>query len=522
MKLQARYLAGLVLCLLCSEAFSADIYVSANGTDSGNCQNSSQPCQTISYGIGASSDGDTVHIAPGSYAETGPIAINNSISIVGPQAGVDARQRVILGYSEATINIGHGFVVNANRVSFDGLQLVDSNMYAIQISTGFHGATIQNNIFRNNPNSLGLANNGASPLVVSKNAFLNGKVSAAIIVYNGNNYPISNVIVSDNLFRDNAPVAIDFEGWGPTATHSNITIENNNIQNSKYGIIFQTTGSSIVTGNTFENPPEITAIGIWIIGSNDGITVTQNSFSGGSYGVYLNQLSGYANSNIDVNRNSFGNFSEGGVGASVMPLQREGFASCNWWGDASGPKYPLNPDGTGAALVGEFELTDFEPWLKTANLNGICGNEPPPPPDDSKTSPDFAGTWRAGDKCLVISSDLIATKSSKAFGPIRIKSQDGLLMSFGTPLEPAGVYTRALITYDGKKPKFQEVRLQGKNRLKVDEYYKFGNRNPLNHFDTETYHRVRRCGWKKHVFPPQPKPNPSSVSSTQAQLLPSH
>jgi hypothetical protein len=57
-----------------------------------------------------------------------------------------------------------------------------------------------------------------------------------------------------------------------------------------------------------------------------------------------------------------------GDGAGVVNFQTNGTvdARFNWWGSTSGPTTPANPDGTGAASVGNV---DFSPWLGDANLN---------------------------------------------------------------------------------------------------------------------------------------------------------
>ncbi|WP_413578148.1 right-handed parallel beta-helix repeat-containing protein [Bdellovibrio sp. HCB290] len=525
MKKRSTYLIGLTLLLLSAQAMAVNIYVSPAGTDTGNCQSNAQPCKTLSYGIGVSNNGDAINLESGIYSEQGPISISKSISIIGRYSGVDAKLRYAGGYSESDIQVTHGFFVTASGVIFDGIQLSNAVVFGIKLDDAVSGTIVRNSIFKNSQTPLGIMNTGETPMTITQNVFINSS-SSAIMAYNAGNISVSNVLISENLFIDHPVVAVDLEGAGPIAVISNVTIDNNSFENCRLCIIYKNTGSSTATNNTFQNPPnpDRNMIGIWIIGSNDGLTITQNEFTGGAYGAYLNQMSGYPNNNIKISRNSFGNQAEGGIGSTDAPVPRSAYASCNWWGDASGPKYSLNPDGTGAAIVGDVEEGDYTPWLATSNLNGLCGDEPPPTPPESGTSKDFEGIWKSGKKCLVISSDLVTANSYKKIGPLKVKDQNGTLMAFGTSSEPSGDYTSGVITYRGLNPRYQEVKLTNKNRLKVDEYYSFGSRNPFNHFDTETYHRVRKCEWRPRILPPrprpphprpQPKPTPSSTDAQQ-------
>src|SRR5450432_2733975 len=50
-------------------SFDYDRYVATTGTDTGDCRNQAAPCKTITYAIAQCNPYDTIHVAPGMYAE---------------------------------------------------------------------------------------------------------------------------------------------------------------------------------------------------------------------------------------------------------------------------------------------------------------------------------------------------------------------------------------------------------------------------------------------------------------------
>src|ERR1700722_2576532 len=74
-----------------ASAMAADRYVSNTGSD-GNapCTNMLAPCATIQTAVTASSSGDTIHVAAGTYSEGVTIpATDSNLTILGAQANVD-------------------------------------------------------------------------------------------------------------------------------------------------------------------------------------------------------------------------------------------------------------------------------------------------------------------------------------------------------------------------------------------------------------------------------------------------
>ena len=72
--------------------------------------------------------------------------------------------------------------------------------------------------------------------------------------------------------------------------------------------------------------------------------------------------------NVGVHRNSL-NVGSGSWGVAVNPLLVSGTvdATCNWWGNSSGPGSIAS--GSGSKVTTNV---DYSPWLQSSNLNGDC------------------------------------------------------------------------------------------------------------------------------------------------------
>ncbi len=148
------------------------------------------------------------------------------------------------------------------------------------------------------------------------------------------------------------------------------------------------------TGNTVATTSTAGAFGLYVttnsFGFGDGevsATADHNVITGPGKSVYVEETGGQT-AHADVNRNS------------VVTVQNAGAttadATCNWWGQASGP-------GAGQA---SGPVTS-SPFLTSSNLNGSCpGSAPPPtapgPPRNVTSSP---GNGSATVRWLAPTSD---------------------------------------------------------------------------------------------------------------------
>src|SRR6185295_5520345 len=138
----------------------------------------SLPCtgtySTISAAVAAASAGDTIQVCQGTYPEL--VSVTKTLTILGNQAGVDARTRVVPVTSESVVGSGDGaFQIEADKVVIDGftIQGVNNDPSAppftglgagIWTNPGFSttqgGHQILNNIIQNNISGIELDNTG--------------------------------------------------------------------------------------------------------------------------------------------------------------------------------------------------------------------------------------------------------------------------------------------------------------------------------------------------------------------------
>jgi parallel beta-helix repeat protein len=307
---------------------------------------------TIQDAIDAASDSDTIMVAAGLYQE--PVVIDKSLTLLGAQAGVDARTRsgpeTILetDMDHAGISIT---TTSGRVVVIDGLTVQNG---AHAITTPEFGLMAANITVRNvrvlNPGEFGIS--------------LTFTVSAMV----------------EYCYVENAEIALNAGAVEP-APPTVATFRNNEVVNSRFGITGYL-GDSLIEGNLIRDFPD-GGVGIsyqclntitknnTVTGytkgtamtfekshhdrpSSENVTVQGNTFTGNRYGIYVldtqETLTGITVSfnNIDGN---FWNGAGNDIGETLD-------ATKNWWGDAAGPS-GFGP-GEGDAVT---HNVDFEPWL---------------------------------------------------------------------------------------------------------------------------------------------------------------
>lgn len=386
-------LGSFVVAMLCGHAsFALQRYVSSNGNDlKNNCSVLTNPCRTLQHAVDQSNNNDGINMTPGVYTVDGLVLINKSVTILGAQAGIDARTR---GGPETVLSFSQGLAVSANNVVLDGLVIQDSRNenysgFGVWLNPNVDGTVVINTIFQNNIVGLGLANAGVTQSVIQQNVFRNnnqpGPASGSGIYtdqFVGGR--VANVLISDNLFDNNENAGIGISTTDTLNPNSNIEISNNTITNCGRGIYVYSTINSIVVDNQIINTTVPTdggySIAIGVYGGVSDLEIMRNNLqTGAGYGVRLYDFIGDSpNSNINVHQNNLMGFSTSALAVHETPQGTANFATCNWWGDASGPAHnALNPSGTGDKIEGGVVLDNFNPWLVAPGPNGPCGISPP-------------------------------------------------------------------------------------------------------------------------------------------------
>ncbi len=139
-------------------ATAADRLVAPNGANRGDC--SVTACLTIQYAVSqANPTGDTIRVGVGTYSLGAAITIDKSLTLRGPQWGVDPRPGVVSARvafpgagSEAILDgsgvIANILVIQANDVVVDGFEVYNSTDALIETPsrTPISNVQIRNNI----------------------------------------------------------------------------------------------------------------------------------------------------------------------------------------------------------------------------------------------------------------------------------------------------------------------------------------------------------------------------------------
>jgi len=371
---------------LTGAAFAADLYV--DGTLGNDVMPCTAPgltaCRTIQAAINKATSGDTIHVAAGVYPEPalGPLTVNKRLTLLGSEAGVDARTRV---GGESTVSDPQGTSVSASGVVIDGFTFQGSSVpsagFGIWLKSGIGSTVIRNNIIQNNITGIGLANIGIQA-VISRNLIrLNNlpgpKSGAGIYTDQLVGGPIvENVLITANAFIGNDEVGIDISNTDSSGGLFNMTVSNNSFVSDGRAMALFNTDNVIFENNTVPNAV-LPSAAILIFDHNNNLMILGNDLKSGlGHAIRLSFLGlvGGPSAGVVINENNIGTVGPGSFvldGLLVDPGSHIGTvnAECNWWGSPTGPTNPNNPGGAGEEVVGD---ADFTPWLTAPTPVGAC------------------------------------------------------------------------------------------------------------------------------------------------------
>jgi len=391
---------------------SVTIYVDDNAPDGGD-GSIGKPFNRIQDAIDAAEEGDTIHVAEGTYYEK--VVIDKGLTLKGAGSENTIIHRKWSG-DVVTITAD---LVNISGFTVSGAEGGSSYPYGLRLEGNY--SHIFDNVFRNNSKTAMILQDSNHNFIMN-NTYIGYGSSTGIYVgtsnYNnisGNScdnffygiyvsYSHNNILSLNNCTNNNQGIHISRSSFNEI---SNNTLSNNigTEDRSDYGMgikLYINAESNVIVNNTIqdnlrgifvqESANNNTALNNIITGnSRAGIDVNYhidefqavgNTITNNEIGIIVHRLT----ERIEIHENEIYYNKQYGIRVIVEP-----YAPCdatmNWWGDVSGPYHPNdNPNGRGD------EITDnviFEPWIgkeedpkptPLADLTGVwieCGLIPP-------------------------------------------------------------------------------------------------------------------------------------------------
>jgi len=341
---------------------------------------------TIQAAVIAATAGDTIQVCAGVYPEV--VIVNKSLTLLGAQAGNDARTRTIAAATESIVGTAGGaFVFSANNITLDGFELTGQTAAfwgtALFSQNSTSGHTIVNNYVHDNVIGMYINTNGTNLTLVEHNLLKennNAGSTSGTAFYSDQG--LQNAIVTENTFLDNdngAFIVSPFTGTTKDVTvSSNLSTGNGNFavmvgplsnfdvtDNTATGaagggsqVYVSGTTDVVVDGNDISNAA---TFGVRVdSGANTGLQITGNTLTGNPVGIRVE--SGALGDSANVHLNSISGNTAGieNLGSTVLN------AKSNWWGAADGPS-DWNT-GTGDTVSAEV---DFFQWYTDAAMTTL-------------------------------------------------------------------------------------------------------------------------------------------------------
>jgi parallel beta-helix repeat protein len=371
---------------------AAILVVDADGLASASSCNDATPTYpNITLAIAAANAGDTVKVCPGTYPESTfpgqPLHVDKTLTLLGAQAGVDARAP---RGPESIVTNPQGTWLDADNIVIDGFTIQDSTVnaftgYGIWMG-GKSGTQVLNTIFQDNIIGLGLSNQpGGSQVLIKRNLFQNNNNTGSASgtgIYSDQfeaKGSVDNVLITENAFKGNVDSGVDISHTDTTQAFSNLEISHNSFDQNGRGIVLFDTDETSIHDNSITNSTFIDSAAIRMFDANSNLSIMHNDLiTGAGRGIRISDIDAVdpgtpnPSSNVVINYNNIEVFADEGL--LVSPDGHVGTvdAECNWWNSSTGPyNDPNNTGGTGEEVAGD---ADFLPWLLA-----------PTPPDEPCT-----------------------------------------------------------------------------------------------------------------------------------------
>jgi len=301
---------------------------------------------TIQSAVDAASSGDTIIVHSGTY---GPFTVNGKSNLAIKAASVP----IVEGVQSVSTNYGNRdtvvFVKNSTNIVLEGLDIegdglgtINSKNYCIIYENS--SGTIEN--CKVSPNTVGDMYSTGIGIWDGSNVTIDSCVienfgRIGVFIYNGCTVGIYNSTIIGQVYNDINLVNYGIEVEGAydnddPATASNVTIRGNEIYNcSNLASSPLWTSDAIGINGWLESYPE----------ADSTVVIEGNNLHNNYIGIEVcKSPSSYAHFNSIHNNLTYGIINKNAHDDTSATFN----ATCNWWGDESGPYNPTtNPSGLG-------------------------------------------------------------------------------------------------------------------------------------------------------------------------------
>lgn len=375
----------------------------ATGSNSFGGDTPASAKKTIQAAVSQVSPGGTVIVAAGSYPAAGNtfVVLNKPITLLGAQAGVDARTRGpngIAGMETVMPTTGGPYIFDlaSPGITIDGFDFANMGPRGFDSYANVDNLTISDNIFKSTTGTYSGGNiqlgggyhannftfernyvqNDNGYMLYLGHAMTGGTIADNYI--NGDSFSFGPFgapdgwTISGNEFDGNVPGYGAYWGYGINGAFGNAVIENNYVHQMSIGLGQFSLIGGTVSGNTFDDN-QYAAFQLWggeygtPVSTNDTIAnnlieydgVACTDYTDASHGIRLRP--GLDATTIHLHDNSFVDLGLGGCG-QAWAIRQDGSgaadATNNWWGQSTGPAAGQIGDGavtTAPYIVGYID-----------------------------------------------------------------------------------------------------------------------------------------------------------------------
>jgi len=401
----------LALVLAPTSAAAGFLYVNPDGLCGGNL-----PCYVdLASAVAASSAGDVIMVQPGLYAVTATIVVDRSLTILGPQNGMNplpskGTTRVPGDPMTEAIFDGQGTVgtiirITASDVAIDGIEVRNgtSDLIASPANLPLSGTTLRNcivhaaigdegiqlrdqagaviecnHVFDTAGDGINLCCGSSGGLIQNNEIHDIASPDAAIYVYNSTDTRIEGNLVYNTTHNEGIKLGAKY---GPDAALTGGIVANNTIHHTAQdGIALYSSNSTVECNEVHHSASENGGIYVAYAVHDNVIEdnyVHDNVFNTAKWGDPAGIMIGVevdAGTTVVRNNRIEGNLPNGVTNQAGAMLT----AQANWWGDASGPG-GAGP-GSGDAVSANV---DYSSWLAAPPTPscppiGTCAETPTP------------------------------------------------------------------------------------------------------------------------------------------------